>query len=91
MGSSPDMGARPLTGERPAPVAASGEEAPSGTRIQLCGPLRATIAGRAVEGALPGRKGRLALAYLVVNRDRPVARDERAAVPSSRAGRWSMR
>src|SRR3954470_11285410 len=58
------MGARTATGER------------SATSVQLCGPLRATIAGRAVEDDLPGRKGRLAFAYLVANRDRPVARDE---------------
>ena len=34
------------------------------------------IGGRAVEDELPGRKGRLAFAYLVANRDRPVGRDE---------------
>ena len=46
------------------------------TRIQLCGRLVARIDGRRVEGALPGRQGRLAFAYLAVNRHRPVTRDE---------------
>ena len=44
------------------------------TTVRLCGPLGAELAGRAV--ALPGRQGRLAFAYLVVNRRRAVARDE---------------
>ncbi|MGH2755988.1 MAG: AfsR/SARP family transcriptional regulator [Actinomycetota bacterium] len=43
-------------------------------RIYLCGPLVAVLGGRRVEGLLPGRQGRLALAYLVLNRDRPVER-----------------
>ena len=46
------------------------------TRIQLCGRLVARIEGRRVEGALPGRQGRLAFAFLAVNRHRPVTRDE---------------
>jgi DNA-binding SARP family transcriptional activator len=49
------------------------------TRIQLCGRLAARIDGRRVEGDLPGRQGRLAFAYLTVNRHRPVTRDELAA------------
>ena len=44
--------------------------------MQLCGRLRVKIDGRSVEGDLPGRQGRLLLAYLVLNRDRPVRRDE---------------
>src|SRR3954454_12958527 len=44
--------------------------------IQLCGRFAAELSGRNVEDELPGRKGRLALAYLVANRDRPVTRDE---------------
>ena len=43
-------------------------------RIELCGRLAVELAGRAVEP--PGRQGRLVLAYLAVNRQRPVARDE---------------
>jgi DNA-binding SARP family transcriptional activator len=46
------------------------------TRIQLCGRLVVRIEGRRVEGALPGRQGRLAFAFLAVNRYRPVTRDE---------------
>ena len=46
------------------------------TRIQLCGRLVARIDGRRVETELPGRQGRLAFAFLVLNRHRPVPRDE---------------
>jgi SARP family transcriptional regulator, regulator of embCAB operon len=46
------------------------------TRIQLCGRFVVELDGRPVEGALPGAKGRLLLAYLVLNRDRRVSRDE---------------
>src|SRR5262245_46207742 len=46
------------------------------SRIELCGRLAVSLAGRAV--TLPGRQGRALFAYLVVNRDRPVARDELA-------------
>ena len=48
------------------------------TRIQLCGRLVARIEGRRVETELPGRQGRLAFAFLAVNRYRPVPRDELA-------------
>ena len=53
------------------------------TTVRLCGPLGVELAGREV--VLPGRQGRLAFAYLVVNRRRAVARDEldRAAVAAS--------
>jgi DNA-binding SARP family transcriptional activator len=46
------------------------------TRIQLCGHLVARIDGRRIETELPGRQGRLAFAFLAVNRHRPVTRDE---------------
>jgi DNA-binding SARP family transcriptional activator len=46
------------------------------TRVQLCGHLVARVAGRRIEKQLPGRQGRLLFAYLVVNRDRVVSRDE---------------
>ena len=46
------------------------------TRIQLCGRLVARIDGRRIETELPGRQGRLAFAFLAVNRHRPVTRDE---------------
>jgi DNA-binding SARP family transcriptional activator/DNA-binding CsgD family transcriptional regulator len=46
------------------------------TRIQLCGHLEIEIEGERLEGALPGRQGRLLFAYLALNRERPVRRDE---------------
>jgi DNA-binding SARP family transcriptional activator/tetratricopeptide (TPR) repeat protein len=46
------------------------------TRIQLCGRLKADVGGRHVTPALRGRQGRVLLAYLVLNRGRPVSRDE---------------
>jgi DNA-binding SARP family transcriptional activator len=46
------------------------------TRIQLCGRFVVELDGRRVEAALPGAKGRLLLAYLVLNRDRRMSRDE---------------
>jgi len=45
-------------------------------RIELCGALTVEVDGRRVEEGLPGRQGRLLLGYLVVNRGRPVRRDE---------------
>ena len=45
-------------------------------RIHLCGELRVEIAGERREAQLRGRQGRLAFAYLVLHRDRPVRRDE---------------
>lgn len=45
------------------------------TRIQLCGSLVARVQGRRVDGDLPGRQGRLAFAYLILNRHRIVTRD----------------
>jgi len=48
----------------------------SGTRIQLCGRLVVRLGARRVEEALPGAKGQLLFAYLVLNRFRQVDRDE---------------
>jgi DNA-binding SARP family transcriptional activator len=45
-------------------------------RIQLCGRFVVDIDGSRVETSLPGRRGRALFAYLVLNRGRPVARDE---------------
>ena len=45
-------------------------------RIALCGRLRVTIGGEALEDRLRGRQGRLLLGYLVLNRGRSVRRDE---------------
>ena len=44
------------------------------TTVRLCGPLGVELSGR--HAVLPGRQGRLAFAYLVVNRRRAVGRDE---------------
>jgi DNA-binding SARP family transcriptional activator len=46
------------------------------TRIQVCGHLVVEMGGERIESALPGRQGRLLLAYLALNRGRPVRRDE---------------
>ena len=46
------------------------------TRIQLCGRLTVTLGGQWVEDALPGAKGQLLFAYLVLNRFRRIDRDQ---------------
>ena len=46
------------------------------TRIQLCGPTIIEWDGERLDSRLPGRQGRLLFAYLVLNRHRPVVRDE---------------
>jgi SARP family transcriptional regulator, regulator of embCAB operon len=46
------------------------------TTIQLCGRYAVEREGVRVENELPGRQGRLLLAYLVLNRDRPATRSE---------------
>jgi SARP family transcriptional regulator, regulator of embCAB operon len=48
----------------------------SKARIQLCGRLVVDIDGSRIEDALPGRRGRTLFAYLVLNRGRPLPRDE---------------
>ena len=45
-------------------------------RIQLCGRFVAEMDGSRVEDMLPGRRGRVLFAYLVLNRGRPLPRDE---------------
>jgi SARP family transcriptional regulator, regulator of embCAB operon len=45
-------------------------------RIQLCGRLAVDINGSRIEDTLPGRRGRVLFAYLVLNRGREVPRDE---------------
>jgi SARP family transcriptional regulator, regulator of embCAB operon len=47
-----------------------------GTRIQLTGRLKVDIDGRHVTPDLRGRQGRIALAYLILHRNRPVSREE---------------
>jgi SARP family transcriptional regulator, regulator of embCAB operon len=46
------------------------------TRIQLCGRFVVRLEGQRVEAALPGAKGQLLFAYLVLNRSRRIGRDE---------------
>jgi len=48
------------------------------TRIHVCGRLMVELQGRRLEDTLRGRQGRLLFAYLAINRDRPVRRDELA-------------
>ncbi len=43
--------------------------------IELCGQLSVSVDGRRCEGDLPGRQGRLAVAYLALNAGRPVTRE----------------
>jgi DNA-binding SARP family transcriptional activator len=45
-------------------------------RIQLCGRFVVDVDGSRVEDALPGRRGRVLFAYLVLNRGRPLPREE---------------
>ena len=48
----------------------------SGIWAQICGPLILRVDGERRENDLPGRQGRLLAVYLLVNRNRPVRRDE---------------
>jgi DNA-binding SARP family transcriptional activator len=45
-------------------------------RIQLCGRFVVDIDGSRIEDTLPGRRGRVLFAYLVLNRGRQLPRDE---------------
>jgi DNA-binding SARP family transcriptional activator/tetratricopeptide (TPR) repeat protein len=47
-----------------------------GWDIRLCGPVAVQAEGRRLDGGIPGRQGRLLLAYLVLNRDRGCPRAE---------------
>jgi DNA-binding SARP family transcriptional activator/DNA-binding CsgD family transcriptional regulator len=55
-------------------------------RIHLCGSLAVEWDGERLESALPGRQGRLLFAYLALNRERPVRRDELVDALWSREG-----
>ena len=48
----------------------------SKARIQLCGRFAVDIDGSRVEDKLPGRRGRVVFAYLVLNRGRALPRDQ---------------
>lgn len=51
----------------------------NGTRIQLCGRLVVELEGRRVEDELPGRQGRLLLAYVAASRSRRATRADLVA------------
>src|SRR5919109_3007393 len=53
----------------------AGSLSPAEVTIELCGHLAVSVDGRRREGDLPGRQGRLALAYLALNAGRPVTRE----------------
>ena len=46
------------------------------SRVQLCGQFAVVAGDERIDTLLPGRRGRLLLAYLAAHRRRPVARDE---------------
>ena len=69
------MSAKPIE-ERAGATQAAGDSGADGTRIELCGSLRVVIGGLPVTARLPGRQGRALFAFLVVNRHRPVNRQE---------------
>ena len=46
------------------------------TKVQLCGRLVVELDGRRVDGAMPGRQGRVLFAYLAVNRNRTLTRGQ---------------
>jgi DNA-binding SARP family transcriptional activator len=48
----------------------------SRAKVQLCGRFVVELEGRRLEDQLPGRQGRLLLAFLVANRLRTVSRDQ---------------
>ena len=49
------------------------------TRVQLCGRITVSLEGRRLEAGLPRGQGRLLFVYLVLNRMRPLSRDNVAA------------
>ena len=46
------------------------------SKVQLCGKLVVEIEGERIEDRLPGRQGRLLFAFLALNRNRTLSRDE---------------
>src|SRR3954452_3721200 len=74
-GRAPEEAHRGRVGAR-AGVVPSGGPLSDRWRIHLCGELRVELAGERREAQLRGRQGRLAFAYLVLHRDRPVRRHE---------------
>jgi len=49
---------------------------PEHARVQLCGRFAFVVADQTVHPQLPGRRGRLLLAYLATHRERPVSRTQ---------------
>jgi DNA-binding SARP family transcriptional activator len=72
--------ARPQPARDTGFAASRSSAAPAATaaplRLALFGELRVEVRGHDVTGRLPGRQGRVLLAYLVLNGSRPVSRDE---------------
>ncbi|HEX8157697.1 MAG TPA: AAA family ATPase [Solirubrobacteraceae bacterium] len=58
------------------PAAFAGEAGYATVRVALFGGLRIELGGCDVAARIPGRQGRTLVAYLVLNRDRLVSRDE---------------
>src|SRR5918993_3261581 len=58
-----------------------------GARVHLCGRLEVEWDGERLEGALPGRRGRLLFAFLTLHRERLVRRDELVEALWSEEGR----
>jgi DNA-binding SARP family transcriptional activator len=58
------------------------------SKVQLCGKLVVELGGERVEDRLPGRQGRMLFAFLTVNRNRRLTRDELIAAlwPDGRDG-----
>ena len=61
---------------RPVASATNVEGSGSSWAVRLCGPLSVRAGGRDVSAQIPGRQGRLLLAYLVLNRERTCPRAE---------------
>ncbi len=54
----------------------SSPQPPPRSRVQLCGRFVVELDSRRIDGKLPSRQGRLLFAYLALNREREVSRDE---------------
>ena len=77
---------RPPRNEPCPSVAACFYDAPVSVRVHLCGRLQVEWDGERLEGALPGRQGRMLFAFLTLHRERLVRRDELVAALWSEDG-----
>jgi DNA-binding SARP family transcriptional activator/tetratricopeptide (TPR) repeat protein len=66
--------------QRPCRIVTGALTAITTTRVRLCGRLEVEIGGQRVEQRLPGRQLPLVFALLVLNRERPVSRNELISV-----------